>query len=204
MGYNAAARASLLEAGAPIPETLVVGPGTDEPAAARRRAASELPLDSRMRWMVDFAEAEKVGMGIRIELPPTRRRFDTLLVFGVKTSLTPDAAATRLEALLDAHHYTRGLAFLAPGTPTNNTAEAARRLQPSSTRGGFNVEVAPPAIGNDTDCGEVARLVGIKRRPVHLRRGRDAAGGPRPRGGCTRCCGRSPAAYVPRADGHAA
>ena len=75
-----------------------------------------------MRWMVDFAEAEKVGMGIRVAL--TARAARALLVFGVKTALTPDGAATRLEALLDAHHYTRGLALLAAGTPTNNTAEA--------------------------------------------------------------------------------
>src|SRR5262245_7996365 len=161
MGYNSDGARTLLEAGAPIPETLVVGPGTDEPTSPPPSAGA-LPLDARMRWMVDFAEAEKVGMGIRIALPAAGMSFRTLMVFGVKTSLTPDAAATRLEALLDAHHYTRGLAFPAPGTPTNNTAEGQSGYTQLDT-GGFNVEVAPPAIGNYTDCGEVARLVGIRR-----------------------------------------
>ncbi len=160
MGYNVDGARTLLEAGAPIPETLVVGPGTDEPAGPPP-AAGELPLDARMRWMVDFAEAEKVGMGIRVALPAATS-YSALLVFGVKTTLTPDAAATRLETLLDAHHYTRGLALPAPGTPTNNTTDAASGYAQGDA-GAFNVEVAPPKIGNGTDCGEVARLVGIRR-----------------------------------------
>src|SRR5262249_56700922 len=113
----------------PIPETLVVGPGTDEPASPPP-AAGDLPLDARMRWMVDFAEAEKVGMGIRIALPAAGTRFRTLMVFGVKTSLTPDAAATRPQALLDSPHYTRGPAVPAPGPPTDHTARGGARYPP--------------------------------------------------------------------------
>ena len=170
MGYNVDGARTLLEAGLPIPEALVVGPGTDEPPGPPP-AAGELPLDVRMRWMVDFAEAEKVGMGIRITLPgaapPT---YATLLVFGVKTGVTPDAAATRLEALLDAHHYTRGLAFPAPGTPTNNTSEAAAGFTDLDS-GGFNVEVSPPRIGTGADGLEVARLLGIRRDPLNFAAG---------------------------------
>lgn len=161
MGYNVDGARTLLEAGAPIPETLVVGFGTDEPATPPP-AAGELPLDKRMRWMVDFAEAEEVGMGIRIALPSLGTTYRTLVVFGVKTGVTPDTAAARFEALLDGHHYTRGLAFPAPGTATNNTAAATSGFTDLDA-GGFNVEVAPPKIGNYTDCGEVARLVGIRR-----------------------------------------
>ena len=64
------------------------------------------------------------------------------------------------------------------------------RLSPQGDAGAFNVEVAPPKIGNGTDCGEVARLVGIRRdlftavegatRLEDFTRAQDA----------TRCCGR--------------
>ena len=75
----------LLEAGAPIPETLASARApTSRPG--RRPRPGELPLDAGMRWMVDFAEAEKVGMGIRVALPAADElQLDTLLVFGVKT-----------------------------------------------------------------------------------------------------------------------
>ena len=100
-----------------------------------------------MRWLVDFAAAEKVGMGIRIVLPPelVDTKLDTLLVFGVRSSLTPAAAATELEALLDAQRYTRGLAFLAPGTPTNNTAEASTGFTSVDRDAGGSFESVPAA-----------------------------------------------------------
>ncbi|HEV7808677.1 MAG TPA: hypothetical protein VGO80_22930 [Solirubrobacteraceae bacterium] len=162
MAYRGGERV-LLQAGAPIPDTLAVGPGSDEPPGAPPQA-DELPLDARMRWMVDFAEAERIGMGIRITLTAGDPQLDTLLVFGVNTALTPDAAATRFEGMLEAHHYTRGLAFLAPGTPTNNTAEVSSAFS-RRDRGDFALEVAPRGLGTGTDGAEVARLIGIKREP---------------------------------------
>ena len=85
-----------------------------------------------MRWLVDFAEAEKVGMGIRVALTPelATGTLDTLLVLGVNAKLAPDAGSAALEAVLDAQRYTRGLAFVAPGTATNNTADGGTGLQP--------------------------------------------------------------------------
>src|SRR5262249_57650598 len=89
MGYSADGARALLGAGAPIPEPLVVGPGTDEPTSSPPPAAGDLPLDARMRWMVDFAEAEKVGMGIRVALPAAGASYRMLTAFGGKTALTP-------------------------------------------------------------------------------------------------------------------
>ena len=41
------------------------------------------------------------------------------------TAALAQAAAERLEAQIDAQHYTRGLGFIQPGTPTNDTAEVS-------------------------------------------------------------------------------
>src|SRR5262249_28837159 len=46
-----------------------------------------------------------------------------LLVVGIK-SLDATSAAQRVIDLLDAHHYTHGLALLPQNTPTNNTEQA--------------------------------------------------------------------------------
>jgi hypothetical protein len=105
-----------------VPDTLQTGPsptGTDVPPASGLP-----PIDEGMRWMVEFAAAEQVGMGIRVPLDPGSETIDRLLVVGVKASLDEAAAAARLRDLLDAHHYTDGLALVPPGTPTNNTGGA--------------------------------------------------------------------------------
>jgi len=82
----------------------------------------ELGIDSGLKWMMDFDEAEKAGMGIRAKLKPedAAAGFDFVLVIGVKDG----TAESALVDLLNAHHYTNGLSFVQPGTPSNNTADA--------------------------------------------------------------------------------
>ena len=111
-------------AGNPIPNELVTGPS---PAAPERTFSdTELAIDAEMQWMVDFAEAEKVGMGIRLRLTvdQAQRGFDFLLVFGTRFAPDQTDGAADLAALLDAHHYTEGLSFVPQGTPSNNTPDA--------------------------------------------------------------------------------
>ena len=74
-------------------------------------------------WMTRFRAAEAAGMALRLPLS-TRMREDgihRLVVFGVDERSTPEQGARELAELLDAHFYTDGFDFLAPGTPTNNT-----------------------------------------------------------------------------------
>jgi hypothetical protein len=101
-----------------VPDRLQVGlsPESGPPVA-------DQPMEPGLRWLVDFDEAERAGMGIRIQVPD-ERGFDRLLVIGVRASLDPSAAAARLTGLLVAHRYSGGLAFVPPGTPTNNTDSA--------------------------------------------------------------------------------
>src|SRR5437660_8171454 len=61
--------------------------------------------------------------------------FSRLLVLGVKSTLAPDQASDKLAALFDSHHYTRGLAIVPQGTPTNNTAGSPTSFPPDDPFG---------------------------------------------------------------------
>jgi hypothetical protein len=101
--------------GRDIRRDLAIGPDLN----AAVTVADDTPaIDGGMRWMVDFATAEQVGMALRIPLHPSVRTVDVLLVTGVAGG--DQSAAVR--AQLNAHHYTDGLAFVPPATPTNNTS----------------------------------------------------------------------------------
>ena len=105
-----------------IPDPLPVGPNPNSPIAENPAAS---PVDDGIRWMIDFGAAEKIGMALRITLPPlsagAQRFVERLIVVGIKGSLDPAAGAERLNELFRAHQYTDGLTVLEPGTPTNNT-----------------------------------------------------------------------------------
>ena len=107
--------------GKPIPDSLPVGPN---PQADVVESDQALAIDDGMKWMVDFDEAERLGMALRLPLPAaftTAQKVDRLIVFGVKQSLDSTASAARLRDLIEAHRYTDGFAIVLPGTPTNNT-----------------------------------------------------------------------------------
>ena len=113
----------LAASGAPIRADLHTGP---DPSVAAPPAGSDLPaVDDGMRWMLDFAAAEAAGMGLRLNVSAAllQAGLDSLLVFGADAATDPANAAASMAALLDAHHYTDGLAFVQFGTPTNNSAE---------------------------------------------------------------------------------
>ena len=95
-----------------IPDIVPVGP---DPEADVIENPESLAIDAGMKWMVDFDEAERLGMAVRIPLPAafaTSRKVDRLIVFGVKKSLGPASAASRLAELFDAHAYTRLVALV--------------------------------------------------------------------------------------------
>ncbi len=82
------------------------------------------PVDEGMRWLVDFNEAFKVGMALKIPLTAQQRvnGFDRLLVYGLRTR---GDGVKDFSRLLDAHHYTDGFSLVAQGAPTNNTPDAS-------------------------------------------------------------------------------
>lgn len=150
--------------GNPIPDKLATGPS---PQADPIVSASGLPsIDEGMRWMLDFAAAEALGMALRIPLSEEQAAagFARLVVVGVKASLSESASAERLTQLLEAHHYTGGLALLAQNVPTNNTAEApsAHSSADRDAAASFAVELGQSLTQADSDGELVAKALGIE------------------------------------------
>lgn len=88
-------------------------------------AGGNMVIDEKLKWMTDYPEAVKNGMGITLDLSDAQYNegFDRLIVLGVKNT---DAANSRvlLEKLITNHIYSAdGMTFLKTGTPTNNTHE---------------------------------------------------------------------------------
>jgi hypothetical protein len=110
--------------GAPVPSPLVTGPDPYAPPAEQLRPQDgDLFVPEAMRWMVDFAEAVRVGMGIRVPLTGAQATagFDRVLVVGVRLATDALTAKADLEALLEHHRLGRsGMSLVPQGTPTNN------------------------------------------------------------------------------------
>lgn len=83
-------------------------------------------LNEELKWMVDFEEAVKAGMGTKINLSSTdsQNGFDQLFVIGLRASSDANTSVKELEDLISAHkNSNQGFAFLKQGTPTNNTED---------------------------------------------------------------------------------
>ncbi len=147
------------------PLALTLSPSATD--ADRVPLSDGLTIDAALLWTVDFAEAEAAGMAVEIDLtkpdappttpapPPPPQGVDMILVIGVDDAAMPADGATQLAALLDAQHYTRGIAFMAPGTPTNNTPGVAVAFPPPDPGGAvsFAVERGAPLVGAGSDPG---------------------------------------------------
>jgi hypothetical protein len=159
----ATARGGLVASGmgAPVDREPAVGPNPNDTVAAPE---DQLAVDDGMRWMVDFNDAEKHGMALRLKVPTAvaQQGIDALVVFGV-SSLDPAAASSAIASLLDAHHYTDGLGFLRVGTPTNNSAEAPSgwsSQDPMHARS-FTTECRAPALPAGSNADVLGRALGF-------------------------------------------
>lgn len=110
--------------GKPIPSSLQAGPNPNAPEVTV--SPEQLALDPGLEWLVDFKVAVDKGMGIRTSMTKEAAEagFDFLVVAGVCHEPVPGGFGPTLERLFDAHHYTHGLSFVAPGTPSNNTEDS--------------------------------------------------------------------------------
>lgn len=159
----ATARGGLVAAGqgAPVDREPAVGPDPNDTVAAPE---DQLAIDEGMRWMVDFDDAEKHGMALRVKVPSSiaQQGIDALVVFGV-SSLDPAVGSDAIAALLDAHHYTDGLGFLRVGTPTNNSVEAPSgwsSQDPMHARS-FTTECRAPALPGGSNADVLGRAFGF-------------------------------------------
>ena len=144
------------------PDPAAIGPDAEDPDGDR------LPWTGLSRWLIDFDEAVRLGMAVRVALPEGPLALDLLTVVGVAVA-DPATGAERCAAALRAHYYTKGLGFLAPGTPTNNTP---------ASRSGWSSRPAPLAPeevdrrraafepAGPSDAARLTRALGIDGRPV--------------------------------------
>ena len=133
-----------------IRDSLAAGPDPSPTAVV-----DEVGIDKGMKWMVDFDEAEAAGMGIRVKLTKevAAAGFDFLLVMGIKDSAGDATDWTpRLVDIFSAHHYTSGLSFISPGTPTNNTAAAPSGF--SSEDPGHEESYRAERVGSTFQAGD--------------------------------------------------
>ena len=125
-----------------------------------------LPVDAAMAWLVDFDTAVSAGMALRIQLTEAESAtgFDRIIVYGVPGAKTDAESGQQLQALLNAHHYSEGLAFVPQGAPTKNTTGAAAAF--SQQDPGYAVSFAVERSGSlttdpDGDGARTAQLLGI-------------------------------------------
>ncbi|MBN1274413.1 MAG: hypothetical protein JXB26_19295 [Candidatus Aminicenantes bacterium] len=110
--------------GNPIPDPLIVGP---DPSLSQeegfRRKEDELEVDLGMKWMFDFDEAVRVGMGMKIPLKKNFTGvFSKILVLGLRLSSNEEESRELVESLIESHHYSEdGFSLIPQGIATNNT-----------------------------------------------------------------------------------
>ena len=115
----------LNQLGAPVQAPFAVSP---DPAATPESQFQfdengNLDLGEELRWMTNFDEAVRRGMGFRVELaPPLAAGFDRLFVLGIRLSADSAQGKDELDGLLRHHYFSRsGFSFLPQGAATNNT-----------------------------------------------------------------------------------
>jgi hypothetical protein len=82
---------------------------------------------SETKWLFDFDEAIKIGMGFKVNISKAihDQGFERLFVLGVKLSADQEEGQSLLEELIKNHHFgDSGFSILPQGTPTNNTEES--------------------------------------------------------------------------------
>jgi hypothetical protein len=146
---------STLARGTPITRPLAV---SLTPNGAGFPAGST--VDAGLKWMVDFNTALAAGMALKIPITAAQQSngFDRLIVYGLRTRQTD------FSELLDAHHYTDGLAFIPQGANTNNTPEAPAaysRGDPNQMVSFATEQQGPLTTNPAGDAATFATLTGI-------------------------------------------
>lgn len=108
-------------------------------------------------WTVDFERAKEVGLGIAVDLQTTPRVIESVIVVGVRTSVSEAENARDLAELLVSHAHTDGFDLLPHGTPTNNADLERSRYR----RGPTAVAPATAAVAPSAEATETAALLGV-------------------------------------------
>lgn len=147
--------------GTAIPDELPVGlTDRDELTTLLIEGEDLPPIDNSLRWLVDYAEAERQGMAVTVPLPVPGRTVRRLLVYGVRASLDPAAGAKRMANLIRSHRFTDGAEFVAQGTPTNNTESTRTAWSRRTPPGPPELTPANP-LDTGANAAVTARALGL-------------------------------------------
>ncbi len=116
-----------------IPSSLSIGPSpTADEEDQLRLEDDEIVVNKDMKWMTDFDEAIRVGMGFKVNLSSGQAKegFDRLFVLGVRLSESAINSKSSLESLIDHHHKSKnGFSIIPQGSPTNNTEKESSQYR---------------------------------------------------------------------------
>ncbi|GAB3442630.1 hypothetical protein GCM10027517_19960 [Phycicoccus ginsengisoli] len=146
--------------GRPVPPDLQVSPVPldDQPVSA----GSGLTVPQGSEWLVDYQQAEQVGMAVTVTLAQSVTRVDRVVVVGARGSRTPAAGADELEQLLAAHRFgAGGLSLLAQGTPTNNDDSARSPYQRRPAPVPPSLDASAGTARADSDTTALATTLGV-------------------------------------------
>lgn len=147
------------------PLALTVDPAATPAQTVDISGGLGLKLDTGSAWTVDYTRAVAAGMAFPLPLQAAdlTAGLDTLLVYGVKGSVSPEQAAAAVTALFEAQHFSRGWAFVPQGTPTNDSRDAPSGYPPPDPNGAvsFAVERGASLATPDGDGAQWARALGL-------------------------------------------
>ncbi len=136
-------------------------------------------VEPEIKWMTDFAEAERIGMGIRATLGEEKPdAYDKVFVLGLKTDgdNSAETGKSLVTELFNSLHYTgAGLSLLRQGMPTNNTEDEDAGFNGDDSTGeeSFRNELSGPLFSrkfdkiNKRDGQWLAELLGIDYKTVY-------------------------------------
>ncbi|QHT69140.1 hypothetical protein GXP67_22095 [Rhodocytophaga rosea] len=158
-----------------IPEPLVLGldpthdPFDSNKDSGMTQKGTNIQTPEYLRWIHDFEEAEKLGLGIRIDLnanPEFSEGVDKILVVGAKLSVDDVEGARLINELLENHLFKEeGLGILPKGTPTNNFEgqKSAFNKREQDANLYFQSQWLPaPANSLETDESRLKKALGLK------------------------------------------
>lgn len=114
-----------LKVGKEIPSPLIVGinPDSADTGTFEYDDKGNLLVDENTRWLTDFEEAVRKGMGIIVPLNSAEKAagFKKIIVLGINNKGAEESKRL-FEELLEGHSFSPdGISMLPIGTPTNNT-----------------------------------------------------------------------------------
>ena len=167
LGYRGGVEVVRAVGGAIAPDLPLSFAARTAPGDASLVTRDELTIERALLWTIDYAEAVAVGMAVTVPLTAADLAvgFDRVLVLGVRTGTSAASGATELAALLDAHHYTRSVALVAQGTPTNGSSLGPSGYPPPDDPArSFAIERGGAARGAGPDATALADALGLPRQ----------------------------------------